>query len=236
VSEQFIYSTADVLAMLDELVMVKEDAWWDGFYTDRARRIPFFVEWPDENLVEWVRDGRLTPGRALELGCGPARNARYLAELGYQVDAVDYSAAAIDWARERLADSGVSVNLLCCSIFDAELGDESYDLVYDSGCLHHLAPHRRKDYLELVLRVLKPGGSFGLVCFRPEGGGGLTDREVYENRGLAGGLGYSRERLLALCGDRLDVVHLRQMIKSAEGTELFGEDFLGTLLATKPRQ
>jgi SAM-dependent methyltransferase len=234
-SEQFIYSMADVLAMLDELVAGKEDSWWDGFYADRAKPIPFFVEWPDENLVDWFTQGRLGPGRVLELGCGPGRNAVYLAEQGCQVDAIDYSAAAIDWAQERAAASAVaaSVNFQCCSVFDAILPDGAYDLVYDSGCLHHLAPHRRKDYMELIMRTLKPGGSFGLVCFRPEGGGGLSDREVYERRGLAGGLGYSREQLQALCADRLEVVQLRQMIKPAEGSELFGEDFLWALLAKK---
>jgi hypothetical protein len=40
-----------------------------------------------------------------------------------------------------------------------------YSLVYDSGCLHHLPPHRRVSYLDLLDRVLLPGGHLGLVCF-----------------------------------------------------------------------
>ena len=57
-----------------------------------------------------------------------------------------------------------------------------------------LPPHRRQDYAALVGRALKPGGSYGLVCFRPEGGSGYTGQQVYERGSLGGGLGYSEER------------------------------------------
>lgn len=232
--EHLIYSTEDVLAMLDGLLANSGDSWWNGFYADRAKPIPFFAEWPDENLVEWFACGRLEPGRVLELGCGNGRNAVFLAGQGCHVDAVDFSAEAIGWARERAAAADVSVSFQCCSIFDASIPGASYDLVYDAGCFHHLPPHRRKDYVELVIRALKPSGSYGLVCFRPEGGSGLSDYQVYEGRGLAGGLGYSRERLLALWGDRLDVQQIRQMSKTPDQSRQFGEDFLWVLLAKNP--
>jgi SAM-dependent methyltransferase len=232
--DQLIYSTEDVLVMLDELLADQGGSWWNEFYADRARPIPFFVEWPDENLAEWFGQGRLGPARVLELGCGNGRNAVYLAGQGCHVDAVDFSAEAIGWARERAAAAGAPVSFQCCSIFDASFADGSCDLVYDSGCFHQLPPHRRKDYVELVLRALKPGGSFGLVCFRPEGGSGLSDQEVYQKRGLGGGLGYSQERLRAVCAGRLEVMQLRPMIKPAEQEKRFGEDFLWVLLARKP--
>jgi SAM-dependent methyltransferase len=147
-------------------------AWWDEFFEDSSKPCPFFVEWPDENLVAWFGAGLLTPGRVLELGCGPGRNAIYLAGRGCRVDAVDFSAEAIEWAKGRAKLAGAAVDFQCCSIFDATFPDGSYDLVYDSGCFHHLAPHRRRDYVELVHRALKPGGSFGLVsAARPYAGG-----------------------------------------------------------------
>lgn len=43
------------------------------------------------------------PGRVLELGYGNGRNAVYLAGQGCHADAVDFSAKAIGWARERAA-------------------------------------------------------------------------------------------------------------------------------------
>jgi hypothetical protein len=86
----------------------------------------------------------------------------------------------------------------------------------------------------LVDRALKPGGRFGLVCFRPEGGSGLTDLEVYQRASLGGGLGYTEDRLRALW-DRppFAVQVLRPMRKTGGQDPCFGEDFLWTLLATK---
>jgi SAM-dependent methyltransferase len=209
-------------------------AWWNDFFADRGKPCPFFVEWPDENLAEWFGGGLLTAERVLELGCGHGRNAIYLASRGCSVDAIDFSAKALEWAAERATSAGVTVNFQCCSIFDATLADGSYDLVYDSGCFHHLPPHRREDYAGLARRALKPGGSYGLVCFRPEGGSGYTDRQVYERASLGGGLGYSERQLRALWDKApFSVRVLRKMKKPDEQVPFFGADFLWTLLATK---
>jgi SAM-dependent methyltransferase len=232
--DQFIYTNDDVLRMLDALLEVRGGAWWNEFFADRSKPCPFFVGWPDENLVAWFDEGMLTAGRVLELGCGPGRNAIYLASLGCRVDAVDFSAQAIEWARERAKRAGAPVDFQCRPIFHATFTEGSYDLVYDSGCFHHLPPHRRKDYAELVHRALKPGGSYGLVCFRPEGGSGYTDRQVYERASLGGGLGYSEDRLRAIWDQApFSLLVLRQM-KQADGQgPCFGQDFLWALLATK---
>jgi SAM-dependent methyltransferase len=232
--DRFIGTSDDALPMRGTLFAGTSGAWWDEFFADRARPCPFFAEWPDENLAEWFGEGLLAPGRVLELGCGHGRNAIYMATLGCGVDAVDFSARAIGWAKERAEQAGVPVSFQCCSIFDAAVTEGAYDLVYDSGCFHHLPPHRRKDYAELADRALKPGGSYGLVCFRPEGGSGYTDQQVYERASLGGGLGYSGDHLRALW-DRApySLRVLRQMKKTDGQGPYFGEDFLWVLLAAK---
>ena len=112
------------------------------------------------------------------------------------LEAVDYSSAAIAWARERVVEAGVDVSLACRDVFELEPRVASYDLVYDSGCFHHLAPHRRDGYVELVVNALKPGGWFGLTCFQAGRRERLhPDAEVYERGSLGGGLGYTQERL-----------------------------------------
>ncbi len=230
---QDINSTDDVLAMLDGLLANRGDGWWDEFYRDRARPCPFFVEWPDENLVRWIQHGRLPVGRALELGCGNGRNAIYLARQGFDVHGVDFSPKAIAWATERVKTAGVIVDLQCVSVFDLKVAPASYDFVYDAGCFHHIAPHRRRTYVDRVFTALKPGGWFGLVCFRPEGGSNLTDVEVYEQRSLRGGLGYTEERLREIWSRGAGIAELRQMRKTEASEGRFGEDFLWTLLAQK---
>ena len=177
--------------------------------------------------------GRSVPGLALDLGCGNGRNAIFLARQGFAVEAVDYSRAAVEWARERVADAGVNVDLRHGNLFDLDLEPGAYDLVYDSGCFHHMPPHRRKQYVDLVTRALKPGGSFGLTCFMPHGGSGYTDAEVYERRSLGGGLGYTEVRLREIWSAGLQLREVRPMAKPDPGRDLYGEDFLWVLLAQK---
>jgi SAM-dependent methyltransferase len=233
-SDEFVYSTDDLLRTLDAVLDGRGSGWWTEFFADRTKPCPFFVRRPDENLVQWFDEGLLAPGRVLELGCGNGRNATYLASLGCEVDAVDFSSNAIEWAKDQAKASGVEVAFHCCSIFDAKITAGSYDLVYDSGCFHHLAPHRRKDYVELVNAALKPGGSYGLVCFRPEAGSGYTDQQVYEQASLGGGLGYSQDRLRALWERAPFTIRvLRQMTNTGDQGRCFGLDLLWVLLAVK---
>lgn len=229
----YSHLTEEALTELDALLVGHKQDWWESFYEDRAKPCPFFGSWPDENLAKWVLEGRIRPGRVLELGCGNGRNSIFLASRGFSVQAVDYSQTAIDWAKQRAVEARVDVHLLRLSVFDLELTPRSYDLVYDSGCFHHIAPHRRGQYVNLVTEALAPGGWFGLTCFRPEGGSGYSDDEVYERGSLGGGLGYSEERLLHIWSNGLQVRSIRQMAKQNAESGLFGEPFLWSLQAQK---
>ena len=56
---------------------------------------------PTQLLADWI--DQLPRGRALDVACGAGRNALYLAEHGYAVDAVDISSVALDRARAAAA-------------------------------------------------------------------------------------------------------------------------------------
>lgn len=232
-ANEYIYADDDVLSMLDALLAGRESDWWNGFYEDRTKPCPFFVGSPDESLAKWVDEKLVRPGKAIDLGCGSGRNAIFLARRGFVVEGVDYSQKAIDWGAERVREAGVSVRLRCQSVFELGYESGSFDLVYDSGCFHHQPPHRRRTYVELVAGLLKPGGWFGLTCFRPEGGSGFSDYEVYERRSLGGGLGYTEECLREIWSHGLEVRVIRQMSKPGDESEFFGEPFLWVLLAQK---
>ncbi len=231
-----ITSVDDLLTMLDELLKEETRFNWDEFYSERDRKIPFFINCPDENLVSYVeQQGYVNAGNVLELGSGPGRNAIYLAEKGFVVDAVDLSTEALEWARERAEEKGVSVNFVSRNIFEIEFSEGTYDLVYDSGCFHHIAPHRRMSYIDLVMRALKPGGYFAITCFIEGGklgGAAISDLDVYKLRSLQGGLGFTEEKLRTIFSE-LEVVEIRRMREVAEDEGLFGVDGLLTALFRK---
>lgn len=121
------------------------ETFWNEFYSNCERNIPFFENKPDENLVNYVKLGFLNAGKALELGCGTGRNAIFLAENGYKVDAVDLSEQSIKWANERATERNLEINFINQNIFELNVEHAKYDLIYDSGCFQHIAPHRRVD-------------------------------------------------------------------------------------------
>ncbi|MER5487677.1 methyltransferase domain-containing protein [Streptomyces sp. NPDC002812] len=239
-----IRSVDDVLALMDGLFAPEADrwtaggsAWWDGFYADRERPVPFFAAKPDENLVSCLDRG-LVPagGRALDLGCGPGRNALHLAARGFEVDAVDLSPTALAWAGERARAAGARIRFHQGDAFGAAGAGlvGPYDLIYDSGCFHHLPPHRRVSYLDLLDRLLAPGGRFALTCFASGAmGSELSDAEFYGRARLEGGLAYTPEALRWVF-DGLTEVELRRMNDEPEASGCFGEAFLWTALFRRP--
>ena len=130
-------------------------------------------------------------------------------------------------------ESQADIVLIRQSVFDLQVAPGAYDLVYDSGCFHHMPRHRRNLYAKLVTHALRPGGWFGLTCFRPEGGSGYTDADVYARRSLGGGLGYTEERLREVWSAHLTVRSLRQMKEQQPHSGLFGLPFLWALFAQK---
>jgi len=110
----------------------------------------------------------LRPGRrracALDLACGGGRNALYLAELGYRVDAWDISDAGLAILQaelDRLADAGrpLAVSAQRADLEAVELPSATYDLVLDYYFLERslfpdMAAALRPDGLVLVENYL----------------------------------------------------------------------------------
>lgn len=227
--EECILNYEDLLKMLDnELKESKQ--FWEDFYVDRTKDIPFFiVEGPDENLVEYFNKG-FSPKRVLELGAGPGRNSIYMAKQGCNVSALDLSSNALDWAKERADKEEVNLDFHCVSLFDFEYEQNSYDFIYDCGMFHHLAPHRRLTYLEIIKKALKKDGYYGIVCFTTDGALNTPDWDIYKNKSLRGGIGYSEDRLKEIFKKDFNILDFRKMKKPVESDSLFGEEFLWTSL------
>jgi len=98
----------------------------------------------------------LPPGRALDLACGKGRNAIYLAEIGWDVTAVDASRVALDDLLS-LSEAGRGGAIAIVQA-DLEAGEfaiepEAYDLVVDTFYL-------QRDLFPAIRQGLRPGGIF----------------------------------------------------------------------------
>jgi len=83
------------------------------------------------NPVTLVEDWlpRLPVGRALDVACGAGRNAIFLAQAGYQVDAIDISREGLELARQEADSQGLSINWIEHDLDQLYPFDTDYDLI-----------------------------------------------------------------------------------------------------------
>lgn len=157
------------------------------------------------------------PGaKCLDLGCGAARNALPLAQMGFRVVAIDLSQPMLDAARARIAaaDAVQAIEIVHAPMAPLPFEDGVFDLVVAHG-IWNLA--RSGDEFRAAVaeaaRVAKPGAGLFLFTFsrstlpdeaRPDPGETfvfsswngepqcfLTEAEIIAELGLAG---FARER------------------------------------------
>jgi len=114
---------------------------------------------PNRFLV--AEAGSLASGRALDLACGEGRNAVWLAERGFEVDAVDFSDVALEKARRTAEARGVEVSWIEADLESWALVERAYDLVI----LFYLQLpwDRMRPVLHRAARAVAPRGTFLLV-------------------------------------------------------------------------
>jgi SAM-dependent methyltransferase len=108
----------------------------------------------------------LPPGRALDLAAGEGRNASWLAELGWQVTAVDFSAVALDRARalaaDRLRGSRGRLETVHADVLTHELPPAAFDLVVIAYL--QLPEPARRVAIARAARAVAPGGLLLVVA------------------------------------------------------------------------
>lgn len=210
-----------------------EDPWKSIFSQEHH---PLNSSLPDANLVCWRTQGLLPPGEdrtALDVGCGLGRNTHWLAQQGYQTTGIDLSAYALQQARERFGEANTI--FIEGDVLREQIPGGPFDVVYDSGCFHHLPPHRRLSYLRTLGQVVKPGGWFGICTFAWGEMGSEEDDATLLRRGqLEGGIAYSMDDLRQIfsalefvAGDRLEA-------GSADPASVFQMPFLHAALFRRP--
>jgi SAM-dependent methyltransferase len=156
--------------------------------------------------------GGWPPGRALDLGAGEGRHALWLAERGWQVTAVDFSAVGIDRGRQEAARRSQDVEWV---VADVTKWQPAPGTLFDLVLVAYL--HIPQDVFSRVGQWLAPGGALVVVGHSlrnlTEGVGGPQDPSILHTtdqlRAAADGLEIQRcEEVLRPtdAGDAIDVV------------------------------
>lgn len=120
---------------------VWEQRYRSGDYSPREYPSPLVLE-----NIDWLPEGN-----ALDLATGHGRNALFLAEQGYDVQAIDIAPAALEVAAHRADERDVSVEWITADIDEFDLPTNSYDVIT-------LSYYYNFNKLPEIKEALAPGG------------------------------------------------------------------------------
>lgn len=130
---------------------------WDEHYSRRAEESsPARV---NPLLAEIA--GPLTPGTALDLGCGTGGDALWLAARGWRVTAADISAPAVESLRLRADEAGAELTVLRVDLAE-QFPPGTFDLV-SAQYLHTPFALDRARVLRTAAKALDTGGRLVVV-------------------------------------------------------------------------
>jgi SAM-dependent methyltransferase len=125
---------------------------WDARYSERDG-----ARWsgrPNGRLLAEVAG--LTPGRALDVGCGEGADAIWLARRGWTVTAIDISDVALTRARQAAELADAAVEWVCGDALQAPFPAGSFDLV--SMQYPALPKAAGQAAVQALLESVRPGG------------------------------------------------------------------------------
>ena len=131
---------------------------WEEHYGERERVWSGRVNVRLAELVD-----QMTPGRALDLGCGEGADAMWLAERGWRVTAVDISQTALDRAAADAAARDVAGSI---DFHRHDLTESFPEGVFDlvsAQFLHSTVPMDRAAVLRRAAAAVGPGGTLLVV-------------------------------------------------------------------------
>jgi 2-polyprenyl-3-methyl-5-hydroxy-6-metoxy-1,4-benzoquinol methylase len=136
---------------------VQEKHKWEERY--EKKNTPWDTGRPDIHLMNLFAGWPKCGGKVLEVGCGTGTNAMWMAEQGLQVTGMDISSAAIEQAKQRAADKGLTCRFFAEDFLACQIEGRQFSLLVDRACFHVMGnDERRRLFVSQAAACLEPGG------------------------------------------------------------------------------
>lgn len=196
-----------------------DEAFWDDLYNQRTT---IWSGNPNAVLVQEASE--LTPGGALDIGCGEGADSLWLAGEGWNVTGVDISDVALGRARaaqQALASRTIAVDWRQEDVLDWTPPAEAFDLV----SVHFLQVP--PDELELTTRrfaaAVAPKGRLLIVGHSPD--------DSHASQHPAKHRLFAPEPVVAAAGDGFEVIHAEHRTRTTPD----GDERIDTVVVLQRR-
>ncbi len=135
---------------------------WESAY--QRRETPWEKGRPHPALVDFLAENGPLTGEVFVPGCGSGHDVRALSASGNQVVGIDLAPFAIAKANSFPKVAQEEYRLADLFALPAEYAHR-FDWVFEHTCFCAIDPARRQDYVETIVRLLKPGGRLLAIFF-----------------------------------------------------------------------
>ncbi|MDP9299995.1 MAG: class I SAM-dependent methyltransferase [Actinomycetota bacterium] len=114
----------------------------------------------------------------IDVGCGTGENALELASRGLEALGIDASPRAIEAAKTKASERGLSAEFLVADALSLGSLGRRFRSALDCGVFHVFEDRERPDYVASLASALEPGGVLHLLCFSDLQPGSFGPRRV----------------------------------------------------------
>jgi SAM-dependent methyltransferase len=154
--------------------MASSGNWFDQAYRGIP---PWDIGRPQPGIVRLAQRGEIR-GRVLDIGCGTGENTLFLAGRGLEVVGIDAAPTAIGKARAKTKERGITARFEVADALNLPAAADPFDSVIDMGLFHVFPDEARERYRESLARVLRPSGTYFMMCFSDRQPGDWGPRRI----------------------------------------------------------
>jgi MPBQ/MSBQ methyltransferase len=146
-----------------------------GYYQDKGqnKQRKDFIQAKYDFIQKMMAFGNISPtshatAKVLDVGCGFGGTSRYIAkQLGStsHVTGITLSPKQVKRGTELAVEQGVAdqTKFVVMDALNMEFSDNTFDIVWACESGEHMPD--KKQYIDEMMRVLKPGGTFVMACW-----------------------------------------------------------------------
>ncbi len=159
--------------------------------------------------------------RILEIGCGAGNNLWFAAREGFNVTGVDSSPSAIEYARTRFSEDGLTGDFQVADFTDLSFPADTFDLVIDRASITCVTFESAQQIVAGVHRMMTLGGKFffnpysdhdsSFVSGKLSSDGRTIDISAGTKMGVGPIYFYSKREIHSLFAEHWKLVSLRHL-------------------------